>query len=178
MLEIHQLIMKKLKILCSNGTVILEDYNVIQYDNIYVKTNGKVKLGAINVQNDLSVIADEIDSEINLFVDSNNQNYKANKISIKHGFLDAENIIKINAKDLKFYHSGISSKNLIINSDNLTLFHIRNFELDNLIISSNKVEGNDSTIMAKSANIISNDCKDINIVTNQITPKNKVKVKV
>ena len=169
---------KDLKILCGKESLFLEDYSAIKCDNLYVKTGGKVIIGAIDVKNDLNIIADEIYSQVGLFVDSNNQNYKAKKISIKHGFLEAENEIKINAKELKFFHSGVYSKKLIINSDSLELFHIRNFDVDSLIINSNKVEGHNSTIVSKSTNIISNECNDLNIISNKYNSKNKVKVKI
>ena len=169
---------KDIKILCNNISVYLEDYNTIECDNLYVKTNGKIRLNSIDVKNDVVIIADAIESQIGLSVNSNNQNYIAKKASIKYGFLDASNTIRLNVKDIEFFSSGIFSKELFIDSDNVSLSHIINFEADSLTINSNIVIGNNSTIVAKYADITSNDCKDLNIVSDQLKQKNKVKIKI
>ena len=157
--------LKNITILTDDVPVFLEDFNYINYEDVCINTDGKLKIGAVDIKNDLIVKAKEIEVNSDSDVNSKNQYYTATTMNVKYGFLDATSEIKMQCKNLIFHRSGVFAKKLSINSEDVLFSNLKSFNLDNFEINSDIIDSDDSIIIAKNYSISSDNQDKINIKT-------------
>lgn len=148
---IHKL--KSITVLTGDVPIFLEDYNYVDYENVYIYTNGKLTIGAVDIDNDLIVKAKEIEINRDSDVNSNNQCYTATTMNVKYGYLDATGDIEMYVKILTFHRSGVFAKNLSINSENVLFSKLKSFDLDNFEINSDTIDNDGSMIITDNSSI-------------------------